>query len=171
VIRFLPAIVMALVIPTCLIGCGGSERPSLVKATGTVTLDGKPLEGAIVGFQPVTDAKAKYQRPSSAVTDAAGKFQLGTYGKDDGVPVGKYKVGVQKRELVGELPQDYNSENPNAYNLSYKWITPRSAADPAASGLEINVTSSGLSPAVIELKALPEPEIELTGPQRRANEP
>lgn len=160
---------MILVTPMCLVGCGGSDRPKLVKATGTVTLDGKPLEGALVGFQPMTDAKSKYHRPSSAVTDASGKFLLGTYDKDDGVPVGKYKVGVQKRELVGELPKDFNSENPDAYNLQYKWITPRSAADPASSGLEINVTSSGLSPAVIELKALPQPEIERTGPQRRAD--
>ena len=169
--RFSTVLLLIVVTPMCLVGCGGSGRPKLVKATGTVTLDGKPLEGALVGFLPTTDAKEKYHRPSSAVTDAAGKFVLGTYAKDDGVPVGKYKVGIQKRELVGDLPKDYNSETPDAYNLTYKWITPRTAADASSSGLQVTVTSSGLSPAVIDLKALPQPETELTGPQRRANEP
>lgn len=154
-----------------LLGCGGSGRPSLAKVTGTVHLDGKPLEGAQVALLKITDDKAKYQRPSSAITDAQGKFTPQTYGKDDGLPVGKYKVGVQKRELVGQLPKDFDSENPGKYNLKYKWITPMSAGQPDSSGIEIEVTSSGMKPEVIELKSADQPEIELTGPQKRANEP
>lgn len=152
-------------------GCGGSGRPSLAKISGTVQLDGKPLEGAQVGLVLATDAKSKYHRPSSAVTDAQGKFTPQTYGKDDGLPVGKYKVGVQKRELMGQLPKDFDVENPGKYNLKYKWITPMSAAQPESSGITVEVTSSGMKPAVIELKSAPQPEIEFTGPQKRANEP
>lgn len=154
-----------------LLGCGGNGRPRLAKVSGTVHLDGKPVEGAQVAMVLVTDAKSKYQRPSSAMTDAAGKFTPQTYGKDDGLPVGKYKVGVQKRELVGQLPKDYDAENPAKYNLKYKWITPMSAGQPDSSGIVVEVTSSGMKPEVIELKAAPQPEIELTGPQKRANDP
>jgi len=153
-------------------GCGGSGRPSLVKVTGKITVDGQPVEGALVAMQLITDEKSKYQRPSSATTNAEGEFTPRTYGPEDGLPLGKYRIGIQKRELVGELPKDFNAENPDAYNLRYKWLTPREYADPQSSGLEVEVTSSGLEPAVIDLKTNGRrPEIELTGPQRRANDP
>jgi hypothetical protein len=143
----------------------------VIKVTGTLLLDGKPVEGATVAFQPVADAKAKYHRPSSAVTDSSGKFSPGTYGTDDGLPVGKYKVGVQKREVVGN-PGNVTSDNPETVNLKYQWLTPRKYADPSSSGLEVEVTSSAMKPDVIELKSDgAKPEIELTGPQRKANEP
>ncbi len=154
-----------------LLGCGGSGRPSLVKVTGKVTVDGKPVEGAIVAFQYVADAKAEYQRPSTGYTDAAGEFVLGTYAHDDGAPVGKYKVGILKKEVVGKLPENYNSETEGSVNLTYKWMTPRSAADPNTSGLTAEITSSGLNPGTFDLKASPQPEIERTGPQVRANDP
>ncbi len=162
---------IAICVALSLLGCGGSGRPRLTKAAGTVHLDGKPLEGAQVALVMIAEAKSKYQRPSSAITDAQGRFTPQTYGKDDGLPVGKYKVGVQKRELIGQLPKDFDSENPGKYNLKYKWITPMSAAQPDSSGITVEVTSSGMKPDVIELKSADQPEIELTGPQKRANEP
>lgn len=152
-------------------GCGGSGRPTLVKATGKVTLDGQPLEGAQIAFQLVTDGKAAYQRPSRAITNAAGEFTLTTYGNGDGAPLGKYRVGILKKEIVGKVPENFNSENEAATNLTYKWITPRSVSDPGSSGLEAEITSSGLKPAVFDLKAADKPEIEKSGPQVRANEP
>lgn len=154
-----------------MLGCGGNGRPRLAKVSGAVHLDGKPVEGVQVAMVFVTDAKAKYQRPSFAITDAQGKFTPQTYGKDDGLPVGKYKVGVQKRELIGQLPKDFDSENPGKYNLKYKWITPMSAGQPDSSGITVEVTSSGMKPEVIELKSAAQPEVELTGPQKRANDP
>lgn len=153
------------------VGCGGDGRPSLVKVTGTVTLDGKPLAGAIVAFQPITDAKAKFQRPSAGTTDASGKFVLGTYAVDDGAPVGKFRVGIVKREVVGTLPENYNSESESETNLTYKWVTPKSVAAPETSNLTAEVTSSGLTPGSFDLKSAAEPEIQQSGPQSRANDP
>jgi len=152
-------------------GCGGDGRPRLVRVEGTVTLDGQPLEGAIVAFQPIVEDKAKFQRPSSGVTDPSGKFQLKTYEPGDGAPVGKYRVAIVKREVVGKLPDDFNSEMSESVNMTYKWVTPREVSDPATSGLTAEITSSGLEPKTIDLKAAATPEIEKTGPQRRANDP
>ncbi|WLD15387.1 carboxypeptidase-like regulatory domain-containing protein [Planctellipticum variicoloris] len=164
------AVVMGLALMA--IGCGGSGRPRLVKVQGKVTLDGQPLEGAQVALLFVTTEKGKYQRPSRATTDPGGAFTPQTYGNDDGLPVGKYKVGVIKREIVGNLPANFSEENPEASNVKYKWTTPREYADPASSGLEVEVTSSGLKPETIDLKTNGKPpEIELTGPQKRANDP
>ena len=87
-------------------------------------------------------------RPSRAETDKHGNFRLGTYNKADGLPPGKYKIGIEKRQLVGELPPDYDPQAPNATRLTHQWITPKALANPETSGLEANVTQSGLEPAV-----------------------
>jgi hypothetical protein len=162
---------LGLVMLLLLAGCGDG-RPSLVQVSGVVKVDGNPVEGAIVSFVPISEGKGGYKRPSDGVTDASGKFTIGTYDKTDGIPTGKYKVGIQKRELMGELPKNFDAEQPHKFNLKYKWATPRKYADPTKSGLEAEVTSSELKPGTFELSFGGEkPEIELTGPQRRANDP
>lgn len=152
-------------------GCGGSGRPNLVEATGTVTLDGKPVEEAMVSFMPDPETATDYKRPSIAVTDANGKFTLGTYDKTDGAPTGKYLVVIQKREPVGKLPENYDSEQAEKFNVKYRLVIPRKYSNPKTSGLRAEITSSGIEPAVFELKSDGPPEIEATGPRSRANEP
>lgn len=154
---------MALVL--WLAGCGGDGRPDLIEATGTVKLNGEPLADAVILFKP--EEGNPIMRPSRAKTDAQGNFTVRTYGKDDGIPVGKYQVGIQKRQLVGELPPDYDPETPGATPLTYEWITPRELADPETSGLQAEVTKSGLEPDVFDLKRAGKPEIEKTGGQAR----
>jgi hypothetical protein len=155
-------------LPLAVSGCGGDGRPALVKVTGTVLLDGAPVEGAIVMFQPDVDAKAQFRRPSAGVTDASGKFVLGTYEKDDGLPPGKYKVGIQKRELIGELPKNFDLEKPGDFNLKYKIVIPKKYTDPAASGLSAEVTNKELVPASFDLQSGGQkPEIEVSGPAAR----
>jgi hypothetical protein len=68
-----------------IIGCGSGTR--LGNVTGTVTLDGKPLEGVSVAFMPEQGGVA------SGVTDASGKYEL-THTDGKGAPVGKNKVAV-----------------------------------------------------------------------------
>ncbi len=153
-------------------GCGGSGRPRLSKVTGKVTLDDQPLAGAQVALLKVTDKQGQYQRPSHAMTDANGEFSPATYGENDGLPTGKYKVAVIKREMVGEPPAGFDEETAQNFNVRYKWVTPRKYSDPATSGLEIEVTSAGIQPESIALSTEGKtPEIEVTGPQSRANEP
>lgn len=72
-------------------GCGGSDRPPLVEASGVLTVDGKTIEGASVSIISVEGG-----RPSSAITDAEGRFDLKSYSDADGVPAGEYKVAVVK---------------------------------------------------------------------------
>lgn len=77
------------------LGCGGG--PTLVPASGTVTLDGKPLEGATLSFIPA---------PSNAVSTSgtdisgpSGNFRM-TYNGRAGLSPGKYRVAVSKTEEV-----------------------------------------------------------------------
>ena len=74
-------------------GCGGSDEPSLVPVSGTVTLDGKPLAGALVEFIPL-DPKQP-QTAGGGTTDPAGKYTA-MYRGSSGLSPGKYKVNVRK---------------------------------------------------------------------------
>ena len=72
-----------------IIGC---DRPSnIVPVTGTVLLDGKPLEGAAVLFHPEAD-----ERPAVGITDNLGNFHLTTRTQGDGGCVGINRVSITK---------------------------------------------------------------------------
>ena len=74
-----------------LAGCGGSDRPALAAASGIVTLDGTPVEGATVSYVPVTGC-----RPATAITDATGRYTMNAFADDEGAAVGDHKVTVMK---------------------------------------------------------------------------
>jgi hypothetical protein len=92
---FVPAALMLGLMLTCPIGCNKPDHPEVGRVSGVVTLDGKPLAGATVMFQPLEG------RASLGTTDEAGKYSL-TY--LDGVPgakLGKHKV-IIRTEVPGE---------------------------------------------------------------------
>lgn len=99
-------------------GCGGSG-PEMGSVTGKVTLDGQPLEGATVQFQPVT---GEPKSPSSGVTDASGYYELKFTASKDGATIGDHKVTISKTVTTedangneGEeketLPAKYNTKS------------------------------------------------------------
>ena len=77
------------------VGCGGSasDQPKLMPVRGMVVLDGKPLSGAVVAFDPTgsTHGTGAYGH-----TDKAGKYELATRSGGKGSPVGDYRVVVTK---------------------------------------------------------------------------
>ena len=82
-------------------GCG-YRRPAQVKTTGTVTLDGEPVENASLMFIPDSG------RPASANTNTNGDFQVSSYGGNDGLPAGNYRVMVTKLVLKDRFQQQYD---------------------------------------------------------------
>jgi hypothetical protein len=75
-------------------GCGKGKLPRY-PVHGSVNVDGKPADGAMVIFCPVTASEeAKTKRPFG-MTGADGKFELTTIVQGDGAPPGDYKVLVQ----------------------------------------------------------------------------
>lgn len=66
--RFLRCVLAA--IPLLSLGCGPSG-PEIASVEGTVTLDDKPLEGALVMFYPKAGG-----RPAAGRTDASGHYEL-----------------------------------------------------------------------------------------------
>ena len=79
-------------------GCG-YRRPAQVKTTGTVTLDGEPVAQASLMFIPDSG------RPASGNTNTNGAFELSSYGGNDGLPAGNYRVTVTKLVLKDKYQQ------------------------------------------------------------------
>ena len=89
-----PGVVVAfLSLFTVLSGCSNSgpvaDIVDTVAVSGTLTYLGKPLPGYQVSFQPVSGV-----RSATAISDAEGKFVLGTNNIGDGAAPGMHKVTV-----------------------------------------------------------------------------
>ena len=81
-------VVLLALYATTLAGCGssvaaGPNPESFVSVKGRVTLDDKPLEGAMVVFFP---QETKMGDGANAVTDASGEYELKTGGANGTVP-------------------------------------------------------------------------------------
>ncbi len=77
--------VLALVLAA---GCGAKTNTDTVyKATGVLTVGGKPLKNVRVTFYPVGEGT-----PSSGMTDDKGEFNLVTQKGAEGAVAGKHKV-------------------------------------------------------------------------------
>jgi hypothetical protein len=89
------------------VSCSSSEVP-VYPVTGSVTWQGRPVQGATVLLYPIHPDEsgstgAKRISPLG-YTDQAGNFSVSSRGNGDGAPQGDYVVTIELREerLVGE---------------------------------------------------------------------
>jgi hypothetical protein len=137
-------------------GCG-SNGPEMAKVRGIVTLDGKPVEDAAVGFAPQNG-----DRPATGTTDASGQFTLTTFTPGDGAVVGTHTVTVSKIRSSGQqvdastVPAGSNAmplSGPTAPGaIKIQWVVPPKYADPKTSGFTVDV-KRGMEPVTLELKS------------------
>lgn len=74
------------------VGCTSSDQPELGQVRGTITLDGMPLTGVAVVFQPDNG------RPARGMTDAEGKYELTYIRQTKGTKVGSNRVEIAPSE-------------------------------------------------------------------------
>lgn len=87
-------------------GCGHGDRPTLGMVSGMVTLNGRPLSGARLIFEPLEGGRA-----SVGKTDEDGKYELIYIRKDKGAKVGKHKVQIVSDTDGSEnIPARYNTQ-------------------------------------------------------------
>jgi hypothetical protein len=141
--------IFALAIASCA-GCGEADnRPKRVPVSGTVMFNQQPVEGASVVFSPQGHSNAATGR-----TDALGRFQLRTFGANDGAVPGDYKVTVRKTEIVGGVAAggDGDGGGADAPPASERSLIPDKYGRPEASGLEATVNSEGENNFTFELQ-------------------
>lgn len=103
-------------------GGGGADTPELGEVTGTITLDGSPLSGAEVVFEPAAGA------PSVGKTDEAGQYEL-AYNQDaNGAVPGQHTVRISKFGEPGS-PNDTQDQIPAKFNANSKLTAEVKAGD------------------------------------------
>jgi hypothetical protein len=86
--------------------CGCSKGPDVVPVKGTLTRGGKPLASFAVTFQPTQG------RPSVALTDANGNFELAYTLHEKGALRGTHKVFVQYTPIETSYDQPSKDRRP-----------------------------------------------------------
>jgi hypothetical protein len=153
-----------LLVPFALVGCGSSDLPNTVPVTGTVTMDGTPVDGATVNFLSEQGSIV-----SGGTTDASGKFSLTTTVGSQSVPgavVGSHGVAVVKTESSGQEMADPNdleatkammekmTTNPAVTSeFKAKYVIPQKYNNPAQSQIKAQVTEAGPNDIKIELSS------------------
>ncbi len=85
---------LAVVLAACSSGCSSKPPVELKAGTGTIYLEGQPLEGAFVEFQPENGS------PSYGLTDASGKYSLRFSRDQAGVMPGTHIVRIRTARSV-----------------------------------------------------------------------
>ena len=102
-------------------GCGTAEYP-LVPVSGIVTLDGEPLVGAAIVFQPKSTGNSGKVAPGSVGrSDSRGHYELSTVNDEPGASPGRHKVRIYsyspESAPVSDTDSGENKERvPDRYN-------------------------------------------------------
>lgn len=109
-IRYLSVLAFAALMAAT-VGCGG-EKSTMGEVTGVITVDGQPAPDLQVTFSPQAG------RPSTGVTDAAGKYELFYIRDQRGATPGSHIVSVTTvaksspdpgpPQFVEKIPAKYN---------------------------------------------------------------
>ena len=143
---------IAAVALTMLAGCGGSlpvaDIEKVTPVSGTLTYQGKPLPDYRVTFLPI-DGK----RAATGVSDAQGKFTMGTNDAGDGAPPGKHQVAFVwvPPNSAGEAGQEAIIDDPSKLPKPSIKI-PAKYADPETSGQTVEIPPRGLTDLKFDLQ-------------------
>jgi hypothetical protein len=138
------------------IGCSDKGAIKVVPIHGTVTQDGKPVEGAMVVLSPKSDEN----RSASGITDSAGNFEVLTLGAtENGAMPGEYAVLVSKHILVDAAGKEIPEQNDIAYNPNAtatsppikKAVLPKKYNDSSKPLFTVEVKTGRNDPLVLEL--------------------
>ncbi|RCS44632.1 hypothetical protein DTL42_17065 [Bremerella cremea] len=136
-----PAILIPLLLTTVTqLGCQQESSLAVYPVRGTLTVNGEPAQGAILGFHPTQgDLDERGTIPAGKVKQD-GTFAVSTFDVEDGAPAGEYKVTVF-------WPQFPGRDDPGDDRLRGKY------ALPAKSTTKVTITPGENKLPPIELKA------------------
>jgi hypothetical protein len=119
-----PEFCLAVVVCAALLGCN-SKGYDLAPVSGVVTLDGQPIPGTVVNFQPMAK-DGKMPGPGSVGRcDETGRYVLRTINDEPGAVVGTHRVRIYSYSPESPVAQDTDAglpeeQFPNRYNYGSK---------------------------------------------------
>ena len=152
-------IVLGIACLASMVGCGGEVTDSRPRypASGTVLLEGAPVDGAVVAF-----VLQEGNGTAVAMTDEFGKFQLNLPPGKKGIPAGKYKISVRKTSASApevkepttfeEMEKQHKAGIKPAPAAPPKLGVPARYGDPATSDLTEEVIPGETNDFTLELK-------------------
>ncbi len=124
---------LLVVLPMLSVGCGQGDGTTFAPVSGIVTVEGQPMAGVIVTFEPLTTTVRAEQRAASVgVTDADGLYVLKAGGDQiNGALVGKHRVRLALREptLKDELDPTYDVQEETKKLEGFKQLPKRYNAE------------------------------------------
>jgi hypothetical protein len=129
-------------------GCNSGPYET-APVSGRVTLNGQPVAGVAVMFQPIAPEGNPNPGPGSyGVTDAEGRYSLKLIGKEtSGAVVGKHKVRIEVYTEPGDSSDDRPQKRPKpTVQIPRKY-------NQAEAILEFEVTAKGSDNADFDLKS------------------
>ncbi|QDT52919.1 hypothetical protein Pan44_09320 [Caulifigura coniformis] len=125
-------------------GCSSEDpwkknRPPVYTTTGIVEVDGRPIEGVTVLFQPVDADKGK---PGTAVTDRNGAFTAQTFDPGDGLTEGTHRVSLSKTVMLDKQGNEVKEIREPGDAKETHMIAKKFGAF-ETSGIEVQIKSDG----------------------------
>lgn len=105
------AITLCVVLPTAVVLCGCGGNPNLFHASGTVSLDGKPLDNAFVTFIPMEGGTTSYGK-----TDGNGRYEMQFTDTETGAWKGQNRVEIRTGDVGAGGAPGPRERVPTAYN-------------------------------------------------------
>lgn len=97
-------------------GCGEDWPAETHPVTGKLTVNGEPAEGAVVTLYPVGEKVDQRNSKPWGIVDDDGVFDLQTYEKGDGAPVGEYVVTIKWPRDINDMSQAMTDRLGKAYS-------------------------------------------------------
>jgi hypothetical protein len=108
-------------------GCSSDSNPPTFPVSGTVTLDGKAVDGASITF--ISAENPNYS--ATALSDASGNYKLGTFAAGDGAVEGTFKIRVTK---FASGPEVSPYDTPASQVIDTENLSPEDAAAAISEG-------------------------------------
>ena len=148
-------VLLLLVLCCVVLGCGKKAKlTGLYPMKGKLTLNGEPVEGALVTLVPLSftgDALA-----ASGETDAEGAFKVQTMDPGDGAFPGEYFITVTKKEVVGKMPTaeelDAARDAGKRMIINSKNTFPPKYEKTGTSGLKVTVVAGKNEDLILDLQ-------------------
>jgi hypothetical protein len=121
-------------------GCG-PRAPETASVTGRVTFHGKAVDKGRIVFYPTEG------RPATGTIGPDGSFRLTTFSEGDGALLGKHRVTIEAKRLVGAtIAKTFAEERAQPASISeprVEWIVPEKYAREDTSPLTADVARGG----------------------------